>query len=369
MAHAPARRRGAAGDEADYRLLTPLLGLVAQKLGGLLLGGAADLADHDDRLGLRIAEEELEHVDEFGALHRIAADADARRLAEAFDGGLEHRLVGERARARHDADLAALVDVAGHDADLALARRDHARAGRTDEPRLGARERALDFHHVEHRDALGDAHDQRHLGGDRLENSVGGAGRRHGDRTRVGGGLGPRLGGGVEHRQAKLRRAAFARRHTPHHPGAVLDRLLGMERAVLAGEALADDAGILVDEDGHQLFPTALTIFCAASSRSLAVPALMPDSAIIFLPSSTLVPSSRTTSGTCRPTSLTAATTPSAITSQRMMPPKMLTRMPFTFGLAVMILNAAVTFSLVAPPPTSRKFAGLSPYSLMMSTV
>ena len=32
--------------------------------------------------------------------------------------------------------------------------------------------------------------------------------------------------------------------------------------------------------------------------------------------------------------------------SQRMMPPKMLTRMPFTFGSAVMILNAAVTFSL-----------------------
>ena len=79
---------------------------------------------------------------------------------------------------------------------------------------------------------------------------------------------------------------------------------------------------------------------------------------MIFLPSSTLVPSSRTTSGTFRPTSFTAATTPSAITSHFMMPPKMLTRMPFTFGSEVMILNAAVTFSLLAPPPTSRKFAG-----------
>ena len=82
---------------------------------------------------------------------------------------------------------------------------------------------------------------------------------------------------------------------------------------------------------------------------------------MISLPSSTLVPSSRTTSGTRRPTSFTAATTPSAMTSQRMMPPKMLTRMPFTFGSEVMILNAAVTLSLVAPPPTSRKFAGVSP--------
>ena len=41
-----------------------------------------------------------------------------------------------------------------------------------------------------------------------------------------------------------------------------------------------------------------------------------------------------------------------------MIPPKMLTRMPFTAGSLRMILNAAVTFSLLAPPPTSRKLAG-----------
>src|SRR5918995_1738739 len=159
-----------------------------------------------------------------------------------------------------------------------------------------------------------------------------------------------------------MRRAAFARRHAADHLGAVGNRLLGVKRAVLAGEALADDLGILVDEDGHHAaFFTAATIFCAASSRSSADVTLSFDSAMIFFPSSTLVPSSRTTSGTLRPTSLTAATTPSAITSQRMMPPKMLTRMPFTFGSAVMILNAAVTRSLVAEPPTSRKLAGLSP--------
>ena len=34
-----------------------------------------------------------------------------------------------------------------------------------------------------------------------------------------------------------------------------------------------------------------------------------------------------------------------------------------------MILNASVTRSLVAPPPTSRKLAGSLPYSLMMSIV
>ena len=52
-----------------------------------------------------------------------------------------------------------------------------------------------------------------------------------------------------------------------------------------------------------------------------------------------------------------------------MMPPKMLTRIAFTFGFFSMILNASVTFSAVAPPPTSRKLAGEPPYSLMMSMV
>src|SRR5271170_6825703 len=157
-----------------------------------------------------------------------------------------------------------------------------------------------------------------------------------------------------------MRRAAFAGRGAADHLGAVGNRLLGMKRAVLAGKALADDFGVLVDEDGHHAASrTALTIFCAASSRSSAE--LTLDLAMISLPSATLVPSSRTTSGTRKPTSFTAATTPSAMMSQRMMPPKMLIRIPFTCGSEVMILNAAVTLSLLAPPPTSRKFAGVSP--------
>ena len=45
-------------------------------------------------------------------------------------------------------------------------------------------------------------------------------------------------------------------------------------------------------------------------------------------------------------TSFAAAMMPSAMMSHFMMPPKMLTRMPFTFGSLTMILNAAVTFSL-----------------------
>ena len=75
-----------------------------------LLGGAADLADEHDRVGLVVGGEELEDVEERRADDRVAADADARRLAEP---GIGHRLdglVGQRARPRHDPDAALAMD-------------------------------------------------------------------------------------------------------------------------------------------------------------------------------------------------------------------------------------------------------------------
>ncbi len=108
---------------------------------------------------------------------------------------------------------------------------------------------------------------------------------------------------------------------------------------------------------------------CAASAIESALMMGRPESASIFLPSTSFVPFMRTTSGTFTFTALQAAITPSAMVSQRMMPPKMLTRIALTFGLPSMILNASVTFSAEAPPPTSRKFAGEPPKSLIVSIV
>lgn len=73
--------------------------------------------------------------------------------------------------------------------------------------------------------------------------------------------------------------------------------------------------------------------------------------------------------GVLRFSSLAAMIMPSAITSQRMIPPKMFTKIAWTLGSAVIILNASLTCADVAPPPTSRKFAGSPPCNLMMSMV
>jgi len=60
---------------------------------------------------------------------------------------------------------------------------------------------------------------------------------------------------------------------------------------------------------------------------------------------------------------------PSAIMSQRTMPPKMLTKIALTLSELRISLKASVTRSLVAPPPTSRKLAGAPPFNWITSIV
>jgi hypothetical protein len=54
----------------------------------VLLGRAADFADHDQCFGRLVGEEHFEDVDELRALDGVAADARGGGLAEPFAGGL-----------------------------------------------------------------------------------------------------------------------------------------------------------------------------------------------------------------------------------------------------------------------------------------
>jgi hypothetical protein len=59
-----------------------LLTLSANKLGGVFLGTAADLADHDDAFGLRSFWNRARQSMKSMPLDGIAADTDAGALAE-----------------------------------------------------------------------------------------------------------------------------------------------------------------------------------------------------------------------------------------------------------------------------------------------
>src|SRR5205809_3857185 len=71
----------------------------------------------------------------------------------------------------------------------------------------------------------------------------------------------------------------------------------------------------------HPRYAARFTTFSAASFIPSATVKLSPDSRITRWPSSTLVPSSRTTTGTLTPSFFAASTTPRATMSQRTMPP------------------------------------------------
>ena len=74
----------------------------------------------------------------------------------------------------------------------------------------------------------------------------------HEDERAVGAGLAHGVGDGVEDGHAVLGLlAAAAGRDAGDDLRAVLDAALGLEAALLAGDALDEDAGVRVDEDAH----------------------------------------------------------------------------------------------------------------------
>ena len=79
VAHAASRGRGLPGDEADDRLLY----ILPDEVRGDFFRVSADFADHDDGVRIGIVVEQLDGIEERGADDRIAADADAGRLADA----------------------------------------------------------------------------------------------------------------------------------------------------------------------------------------------------------------------------------------------------------------------------------------------
>ena len=166
----------------------------------------------------------------------------------------------------------------------------------------------------------------------RLHDGIGGERRRHEDHGRVGAGLAHGLRHGVEHRQVQVRGAALAR--APRRPPpwcrrrwpAARGRCLPCPVKPCTISRVLRSTSMLIARP-----PASATTFSAASFMPSATVKLKPDSARILRPSSTLVPSMRTTMGTWMFSSRAAATTPVASVSQRRMPPKMLISTAFTF--------------------------------------
>ncbi len=210
MAHAAAGGSGETSNEADDRLAVGANVVSLEVSSTLLLGRATDLTDHDDTLGLGVLHELAENVDEVSAVERITTDADASALAKTNGGGLVHGLISEGTRAGDDTNAAGLVDVGGHDTDLAFAGLDDAGAVRSDEAGLVlANEAVLHKDHVGLGDTFSDADNEGNLSINGLHDSSGGAGRGHVDDSGVGAGLVTALLDAVEDGETKVSGATY----------------------------------------------------------------------------------------------------------------------------------------------------------------
>ena len=268
MAHPLARRSRLAADEGHHRFIHVL----ADPLGGFFLGRAPDLTDQDDRQGVRIRLELLEYIDEIGPVDRVSADPDRRRLPDAAGGQLMNRLIGEGPAAGDDPHLSGHVDVSGHDADLALARRDHSRAVGADQTGFLPFHVPLHLDHVEDGYALGDADHQIQVRIHRFHDRISGKGRGNVDDRRVGSRLFDRLLNGVKNRDALDGGSALARSYPRNHFRSVVQRLLGVKHPVGSGDSLRNHFGVLVHEYAQR--PTRLSstcsVFISPGKRSFA---------------------------------------------------------------------------------------------------
>lgn len=117
MPHPPPRGGSPAGNKRNNGLgHSAGLIVLLQKLRGLLLAGAANLADEDDAVRVGVVEEDPERLSVCGAREGVAADADHERLPEAHRGRLCDGFVCERAGARDD-PCVGLLDRSGAEED------------------------------------------------------------------------------------------------------------------------------------------------------------------------------------------------------------------------------------------------------------
>src|SRR5205807_5424771 len=216
------------------------------------------------------------------------------------------------------------------DPHVRLARREDARAVRPDQP--GA---TVGVQLVEHaelvvgRNPLGDRDDQLDPRVLCLEDRVRGEAGRYEDHRGVGAGALDRVMERVEHRDAVHVLSALARGHAADHLGPVVAVAKRVERPLATGDPGHAQPRVPVDQDAHA---AAVSASRANSTTLAAAPSIVAAmctlgrlaSASSRRPSSSLVPSSRTTNGTSGLIWSNASIRPLATSSHRVIPPKML---------------------------------------------
>src|SRR5579859_1230166 len=362
MPHALACRGRAPGDKANHRLAH-----LFDILSGIFLIAATNLATHHHRIGLLIALKKTQAIGKSRSNDRIAPNAHTGGLPDPGCREQRHDLIRQRARARDKAHMPLAENAIRDDPNLAHTRRAKPWAVRPDQPHLLLLDTNHHPHHIQHRDILRNADNQPDVCISRLHNGIGSARWGYKNAARVCPRLLLRLGDRIKDRHTFHLCVAFAGSHATNQFRSGGQHVPGMKLSFAPGDTLDDHTRGLIEKNAHACSFIAATIFCAASR--IFWPQVRPASASIARPSASPVPDRRTTMGMPLGNSACARMTPRATSSPRVMPPKILTRMPLTSGSCARNSIAFFSNSALAPPPKSKKLAGLPPTRATISTV
>ena len=122
------------------------------------------------------------------------------------------------------------MNMARHDSDFAFAGTDNSGTVWTNQSGSFVVKIFPHLHHIERRNAFGNANHYRNACVSSFHDRIGGECRRHVDHRRVGTCLLNRVGDGVEYRNAFMRSPTFAGRDTANNIRSVLNHLFSMKR-------------------------------------------------------------------------------------------------------------------------------------------
>jgi len=117
VTHSSAGRGSLSSNERHNGEVSVVMG--REPFSGLLFGFSTDFSNHDNSFGLWIVNEALEDIDEVGSVEGITSNSDNSGLSEVLGRCLVDGLVSQSTGAGNDSDLSDLMDVAGHNSDLA----------------------------------------------------------------------------------------------------------------------------------------------------------------------------------------------------------------------------------------------------------
>ena len=246
MAHSLARRSRSSANKSNARLGH----LGTDIFSRSFFVRTTNLANQYHRLSLRVVLEHFHHFHKTCTRKRVTANANAGRLSNTRVRHFPHDFVSQGSRSRNHANIASRKNVPRHDAHLAFARSNDARAVATQQSGHAIRSQSIHHpSHVRNRNPLGNQRYERKSRRFALKHRIRSKRRWNKNDRCIRSGRFNRFRNRVKDWLAQELLAALSRGHAAHNLGSIVNHLLSVERTLTAGHTANNHFCIFIDEN------------------------------------------------------------------------------------------------------------------------